>query len=296
MNTILPAIGLGFAAGLSAFRPLRTLYRQAKYLATPEAANARRLSSLRNRHCGRRGVVIGNGPSLNVKDLDRLQGEITFASNKIFLAFDQVAWRPTYYSCSDILVAKNNREAMNRLDLVKVYGESVKAEFADRSDITWLRERNGPLQQFSTDCSECVYGGFSVVYYQLQLAFHLGIREVILIGMDFSFDVPKPSGEVCEHGAVIMSQGEVNHFHKDYRKPGETWTMPRLDKQLEAFECARVAFGRAGGRVLNASRSTRLTVFPRINFDDVFPPLSRYTSRLSPACTRFGTARSSSIK
>ena len=220
---------------LPGVRLLRRPYRWLKYYNTPEAVSTRRLRALRGRYRGRRGVVIGNGPSLKIDDLDRLQADITFASNKIFLAFDQVAWRPTFYSVTDILVAKNNRDAINGLELVKIFGDSVKGEFPERTDIIWLRELMPPVQSFSEDCSVCAYGGFSVVYYQLQLAFHLGIREVYLIGVDFNFDVPKPSGEVSIHGEVIVSEGERNHFHKDYRKPGETWTMPRLDKQLEAF-------------------------------------------------------------
>ena len=147
----------------------------------------------------------------------------------------------------------------------------MKEVFPDRPDILWLRERNAPEQRFSEDCAECVYGGFSVVYYQLQLAFHLGIREVYLIGMDFNFAVPAGTGQMSVHGEVIKSEGEVNHFHRDYRKPGETWTMPRLDKQQEAFSCAKSAFEQHGGVVYNASRSTKLEVFPKVSFDTIFP-------------------------
>jgi Protein of unknown function DUF115 len=258
--------------GLPGVRLLRGPYHWLKSYNTPEAANTRKLRALRGRYRGRRGVVIGNGPSLKIEDLDRLRRDVTFASNKIFLAFDKVAWRPTFYSVADILVAQNNRETINGLGLHKVFADSVKPEFPEQADITWLRGLAPPDQRFSEDCATCVYGGYSVVYVQLQLAFHLGIREVYLIGVDFNFEVPKTSGEVCIHGEVIVSEGERNHFHKDYRKPGETWTMPRLDKQLEAFICAKEAFERNGGRVYNASRFTKLEVFPRVAFDEVFPP------------------------
>jgi hypothetical protein len=256
---------------LPGVRLLKRPYRWLKNYHTPEAINTRRLRALRNRHQGRRGVVIGNGPSLRVEDLDRLAGEVTFASNKIFLAFPETSWRPTYYSVSDILVARNNREEIEKLDLAKIFGSSVKEVFPDRPEILWLPERISPEQDFSEDCAESVFGGYSVVYYQLQLAFHMGIREVYLIGMDFNFVVPQGTGQMSIHGEVLKSEGEVNHFHRDYRKPGETWTMPRLDKQQEAFACAKTAFERHGGKVCNASRSTRLDVFPKISFDDVFP-------------------------
>jgi hypothetical protein len=270
--------GFGILTGFTSYPLLRKLYRSAKHYGTAEAANARKLRALHARklralhniHRGRRAVIIGNGPSLKISDLDKLRDEITFASNKIYLAFDHTAWRPTYLSCSDILVAKNNRESLNNLGMTKIFGDSVKAEFADRDDIMWLHEDGWPPQRFSKDCSKVVYGGYSVVYYQLQLAFYMGVREVCLIGMDFSFNMPRPSGETCDHGEIIVSEGEVNHFHKDYRKPGETWTMPRLDKQLEAFICAKKTFESAGRRVYNASRATKLDVFDRVDFDAVF--------------------------
>ena len=45
-----------------------------------------KLKALKDCHRGRRAVIVGNGPSLNVADLERLKDEITFASNKIYLA------------------------------------------------------------------------------------------------------------------------------------------------------------------------------------------------------------------
>ncbi len=62
-----------------------------------------RTAALRDCHRGRRGFIVGNGPSLRMEDLDRLQSEISFGSNKIYLAFDKTAWRPTYYSVIDVL-------------------------------------------------------------------------------------------------------------------------------------------------------------------------------------------------
>jgi len=241
----------------------------AAFCGTPLCANDRRLLELRDAHRGRRALIVGNGPSLRTEDLDRLHNEITFASNKIYLAFQQTAWRPTYYSVSDILVAKNNREAIAGLRLQKFFGSSVRAEFGEQGDVLWLRELPAGRPRFSTNCAAGVYGGYSVVYHQLQLAYHLGIREVYLIGLDFSFQVPQATGEESIHGPVLRSQGEVNHFHKDYRAPGEKWTMPRLDEQRKALQCARETFEARGGVIFNASRRTKLDVLPRIEFDGV---------------------------
>ena len=245
---------------------LEALSRMAA-MGVPLTKSDRRLRAMRNCHWGQRAFVIGNGPSLTIDDLGRLKGEITFASNKVYLAFNETSWRPTYYSVSDVLVAENNRREIAALNLPKFFGSSVRDALDAADDITWLRELPSPTAQFSTDCSAGVYGGFSVVYHQMQLALHLGIREIYLIGLDFSFDVPQTTGEKCIHGEVLEGRGEVNHFHKDYRKPGETWTMPRLEEQRRAFLRARRACEAAGCVVENASRRTCLDVFPRVDLD-----------------------------
>lgn len=239
--------------------------------------NTEEIRRYRSAHSGKRGFILGMGPSLKVSDLERLKGEVTFACNKIFLAFPQTKWRPTYYSVLDVLVAKNNAPAISNLNLVKFFGESCRKYF-DEADGLWLNELASPIDEegrriysFSEDASVGVYGGFTVIYLQLQLAWHMGIKEVFLIGLDFHFDygAEHRSGQICKHGEILVSRGEVNHFHPEYRKKGEGWTVPQLEKQRRAFLKAKQFFDANGGRIYNASRCTKLDVFERVNFDDV---------------------------
>lgn len=239
--------------------------------------NKRKIRSYKNVHRGRRAFIIGMGPSLEISDLVKLKGEITFACNKIFLAFEQVEWRPTYYSVLDVLVAKNNASEISKLNLVKFFSASCRKYF-NEDEAIWLNDLasqndkyGNRIYSFSEDLTSGVYGGFTVVYLQLQLAWYMGIKEIYLIGLDFNFDygARQQSGEKCEHGDVLVSRGEINHFHPDYRKKGETWTVPQLEKQSIAFRVAREFFEANGGKIYNASRRTKLDVFDRINFDDV---------------------------
>lgn len=247
----------------------------------PLSDGDRRLHRLANRHRGRRAFVLGNGPSLLTADLDRLQDEITFASNKIYLAFDDTAWRPTYYSVVDVLVARNNAEKIRGLKLTHIHSAHVRPALGEDPSFLYLHHLPAiglfgapAMPRFSRDLLCGVYSGSTVIYLQLQLAFYLGIREVYLIGVDFSFDVPEDAvtdskTELDE--TVIRSRGEINHFHPDYRQPGETWTQPHLNRQRLAFRRAREAFEAAGGRLINASRRTKLDVLPLEDFDRVAP-------------------------
>ena len=63
---------------------------------------------LRNLYVGRSGFVIGNGPSLKIKDLDKLTKKITIASNRIYLAYDKTPFRPTLLTLIDNIVANKN--------------------------------------------------------------------------------------------------------------------------------------------------------------------------------------------
>ena len=242
------------------------------------ALNARRLAALRNLHNGRRCFVIGNGPSLRTADLDRLKKEITFASNKIYLAFDQTGWRPTYLTVIDEIIAENNRRELRALRLPKIYSWEVAMTLLPdwRAVIvkTLPHPRNASGREqlgFCADLTRGIHGGYTVLSLSLQAAAFMGIREVYLIGVDFSF-IPAPaSGRTTPcSGAVLVSQGECNHFHPDYRKPGETWTFPDLEKQREAFRAARDWFEGQGGQLLNASRETKLDVLNRVSFDELF--------------------------
>jgi hypothetical protein len=244
----------------------------------PTSSQQWRIRRLRDLHRGRRAFVLGNGPSLHIADLHRLQGEITFASNKIYLAFDETGWRPTYYSVYDVLVAENNREIIRSLELTHIHGSFVRQVLgADRGytyieDLPNRMDLSPPAFGFSENMLEGAYGGYSVIYLQLQLAYYMGIRQIYLIGVDFSFSVPESirTQSTTELGEqVLKSANEVNHFHPDYRKPGETWTMPKLEYQRLAFARARRAFEDAGGSLYNASRRTELDVLERADFDAV---------------------------
>lgn len=236
----------------------------------PNPRNNWRLARLKNKHAGKRAFIIGNGPSLKVGDLDHLKSEITYASNKIYLAYDQTDWRPTYLTCTDEIVAVNNHDMLLKQNGVKLFGHSVFKYFNKDKNITFCNPPISPEAALEWDLIKGISTGHSVVYYDLQLAYWMGIREVYVIGLDFSFDVRSvPTGEESMGNTVIKATDEKNHFHPDYRKPGETWTMPKLDKLREEFAYAGEVFKESGGMIYNASRSTKLDVWPLVNFDDV---------------------------
>jgi hypothetical protein len=233
-------------------------------------------------HKGEKAVIIGMGPSLKISDLERLKGYTCFACNKIYLAFGETNWRPDYYSICDILVAQNNHKDIfntNFGSTIAIHFEIVRPILKTNSK-TFYYNCKRSLQNWKKDTTiqlsdlkggTLYSGGCSVILDQLQIAYAMGFSEVYLLGIDFSFTLGNVKNEVCESGQIIESAGEVNHFHKDYRKVGEKWTMPMMEEQRNAFEFCESQFSKTGRKLLNASRNTMLDVIPKVDFDQAFP-------------------------
>lgn len=232
------------------------------------------LECLRNKHLGQRCFIIGNGPSLTVDDLNRLRFEYTFASNKIYLLFDQTQWRPTYYSCEDTLVIQQNADKILDLDrTLKIFPSNI-LEHVERKDGCYfcefinhpelLEEPPSFERQFSYDLTRGLHWGSTITYSLIQMAVFMGFKDVYLLGVDHLYVTPRK-----KKGSFYISEGEVNHFNKEYRALGEKWHEPRLDVLERSYEYALMACEKVGVSLYNASRRTALDVFEQIDLDKV---------------------------
>ena len=229
--------------------------------------------SLKDHHKGQRAFILGNGPSLRIQDLDTLHAndEISFAFNKIFLAFNETKYRPSYYIIEDPLVAENNFQFINQLEgFPKLIPHRLSPWFPLSEDthhfnFIWdIRFPSPP--RFNPDPNE-MYWGSTVVYNALQWAVYMGCDPIHLIGVDFNFIEPQKTEM---DGKVMVSEGERNHFHPDYRPVGERWFAPNLNNQLISFQAAREAADSLGVRIINSTRGGKLEVFPRVPFESLF--------------------------
>ena len=240
----------------------------------PVTRDARKLRRYKNRHLGQRAFVIGMGPSLRVEDLDRLKGEVTFACNKCYLAFDETSWRPSYYCVEDTLVFENNLERIQTLEgFPQFYPMSARNLFPSDHDGIFFPLRYSShdhgAEEFSFNPLERIFGGFTVTYILMQLAAYMGVRQIYLVGMDYTFILPKETVGVNEQFSGYVSEGEQNHFHPEYRKKGETWVEPNLENQFTSFETAKRVASSKGIEIINATRGGNLEVFPRQDLDEV---------------------------
>jgi len=214
----------------------------------------------------KRAFIIGNGPSLCIKDLESLKNEITFGCNKLYLAFKETDWRPTYFTMSDPVHIKSSYQHVQDIDNCISFFPSHTLESLDLNTNSFyyneLYSKDSEERAFSTDLASGITGGNQVTYVMLQILFYMGVSEIYLIGVDFNYIFPNDESENS-----IVCQGEVNHFHKDYFSKGEPWTNPQLKQSIKDFEVVKDLAEKIGIRIFNATRGGKLEVFPRVNFD-----------------------------
>ncbi len=254
------------------------LARRARYYSAarglPLTPNEAKIVSFRNRHRGERAFIIGNGPSLNLVDLTKLKGETTFGVNAIYLNQEKMGFLPTHHIVEDVFVAEDRAAEINALrGPHKWYGHYLRYCLKQTADVCWLNVacdyRNYPgFPHFSTNASRIVWVGGTVSYIALQLAYHMGFDEVILVGFDHSYSIPKEAK--VEGRAITSTSDDPNHFHPGYFGKGYRWHDPRVDRMERAYENARRAYDAVGRKVINATVGGQLEVFERRDFTSLF--------------------------
>lgn len=258
------------------FLPLRTL-RKVRYkaasLGLPLTKNEKNILDWKDIYRGRRGFIIGNGPSLKNLDLRLLKKEITFGVNAIYLNHEKMGFLPTHYVVEDVFVAEDRREEIAQLSgPQKWFGNylsyclgSVKANWLN----VLLDYRNYPgFPHFSEDASRLLWVGGTVSYICMQLAYFMGVEELYLIGFDHSYEIPDST--VVSGNEILSTDADPNHFHADYFGKGFRWHKPQVDRMELSYKRAKLHFEADGRRIINATAGGELHLFERTDFNLLF--------------------------
>lgn len=237
-----------------------------------------RLKALKNVHAGaKRAFIICNGPSLNQLDLTKLKNEITFGVNAIYINFDRMSFRPTYYVVEDNLVAEDRAKEIYKLSgITKLF--PFKLAYCIKRDENTIFFNHCPDDQaklqyrFSTDISDYTCGGSTVTYTCLQIAFYLGLREVYLIGADHNYQIPEEYAQRDHNENYIIEsvEDDVNHFECSYFGKGYRWHNPKVHKMEISYQNAKMFYEANGGKIFNATKGGKLEVFDRVDYDSLF--------------------------
>lgn len=219
---------------------------------------------LKNRHRLQRAVLVANGPSLNKMDLGFLKNEIVIGLNKIFLGFKKFNFYPRYYVAVNQKVIEQSAEQIKAMNCVKFIGMRG-AEYVPVNALTHHIETRNIPTRFSHDITRGLHEGWTVTYAALQVAYYLGFKEVIIIGMDHRYEYTGAPNEPKR-----LDGPDPNHFSPDYFGGGQTWDNPDLNQSEESYRIARAEFEKAGRRIIDATLNGACTVFEKADYRQLF--------------------------
>lgn len=226
------------------------------------------LRTLKDKYKGKRCFIIGNGPSLNITDLDKLSNEYSFAPNKILYLLNHTIWKPTFYLCADLdgyTMVKDELKKypdLNTFVDIRCKGRTSKTThfFYSYGKYHINRYRVDDIH-ISEDISKYVYTGYTVTFTAIQLAVYMGFKEIYLLGCDHNYAV-----KVDSHGHKT-----VDNSIQTYAKGIPDWgkSIQNIDITTRAYQCAKEYCNKQGIKIYNATRGGMLEVFERVNLDDI---------------------------
>ena len=235
---------------------------------------AKQLKCFKNIHEGETCFIIGNGPSLNSDDLEKIYKKCipTFAFTRIYLMFDNTNWRPSYYISQDEKMLKNCVKQVNDMDLkykfIPLFIRFFHGVEIENAFYFNLNSQKTEYPVMEEDISRGIGNSTTVAVTAAQMAVYMGFNKIFLIGVDHSFSTYQNS-----KGELVNDKTVKDYFTDEYNKDKADLYIPNLDASTHAFISMKRFCDAKGIEVYNATRGGKLEVFPRVDFDEVIKKL-----------------------
>ncbi len=259
------------AWSMEADRPMHRMIRRRRILKALHLAgfsnDMKKIRRYKDIHKGERVFITCPGPSMTIKDLERLKDEYTIGVNSITRAFQYTDWRPTYYTMVDIFAFdksfRENEMTANglckeaaflhwRTKLKEETGKEIyiPVDYSNhRPD--WMKNKK---IKYSSDISVCVYDGFTVTNAAIQLAMYMGFKQIYIIGADCDYTKPQIHFIECPD---------------DKKKIDGGWLPAATDLSIDGYKAVKKFAYNNGCEIYNVTRGGKLEVFYRENIDRV---------------------------
>ncbi|MBP9040385.1 MAG: DUF115 domain-containing protein [Anaerolineaceae bacterium] len=223
----------------------------------------RKLELLHNSHAGERCVIIGNGPSLKNTDLQKLRNVFTFGMNRFYMAFPDLGFTTSTLVTVNSLVIEQCAADLQSLPIPTFISWRGRKFIQPAPNIHYLYT-SYILPGFNGNATGRLWESSTVTYVAMQLAYFMGFKQVILIGVDHSFTTKGTANTT-----VVSTGDDPNHFHPGYFGKGFRWQLPDLETSEIGYAMAKEAYQKDGREILDATVGGKLQIFPKVNFDSI---------------------------
>ena len=208
-------------------------------------------------------IILCNGPSLNLVDFDLLKssGVYTIGLNKINLLFEDTDFRPNLIIAVNKLVIEQNKDFFNSTKINLILDSFGNNFVNKRTNVNFIYSLPYQLK-FAGDISGSVCQGYTVTYVALQVAYHLGLKKVGIVGCDHNFET-KGSANMT----VISGNTDPNHFSKKYFSNGDKWQTSDLLGSEIHYKIAKEYYEANNREIVNCTIGGKLEIFDRVDLN-----------------------------
>ncbi|MDJ0688878.1 MAG: DUF115 domain-containing protein [Xenococcaceae cyanobacterium MO_188.B32] len=243
-------------------KSLNQIVNRLRWDLNPESWRSRSIiTSWKDKYAGHKAVIVCNGPSLLKTDFSLLENVFTFGLNKINLLFDKSNFRPSCIVAVNSFVIEQNADFYNQTNIPLFLSSVGTKLIKSRENVAFMHSAS--QAKFAQDCAVSICEGGTVTFVAMQLAFHMGFKEVALIGCDHNFTTKGKAGKT-----VVSGEQDDNHFDPRYFSGGVKWQLPDLAKSELSYSLARDIYYSYGRKLVNATEGGKLELLPRISLID----------------------------
>ena len=206
-------------------------------------------------------VIVGNGPSLQKTNLDLLKNADVIISNFATM-HPQLAECASILTVTNDLVATQGAVDFNATKTAKVFPFWLANSINETSETAFVPATVEPI--FNTELNGIFSWRSTVSYFNMQLAYALGYRKVLLVGFDHSYAQPRG---MKEGDLIEQMKDDENHFDPRYFK-GKTWQAADTTNMEKMYQLAKTAYEADGRDILNCTEGGKLEVFRRESLEN----------------------------
>ena len=221
------------------------------------------LSRFKDIHKNEKMVIVANGPSLNKTDFSLIRSCSCIGLNKIFLGFRKFNFYPRYYIAVNGKVINQSNQEIRAMNCIKFLGDRGNKNTIEADALTYIINTANPPARFSTNVAKGIHEGSTVTHAALQIAYYMGAKSVILVGLDHRYEY---TGN--PHETKTIDGEDTNHFCPDYFGYGQTWDNPALAESEKSFAVARKAFEGDGRRIFDCTIDGNCSIFEKRSLEE----------------------------
>ena len=167
------------------------------YFSKSAQLNKSKLRAFKDTHLNETCYLLANGPSLSKIDFTKLNKYPKIGMNRIYLEENDGNIKIDYLVCINELLNKQFADDFINAKGIKFMNWNSR-KYLSADNINYLKLNPQIKDRFSKNISKPISSGGTVTFACLQLAYYMGFRRVIIVGLDHNFyDKGMPNKVVC---------------------------------------------------------------------------------------------------